>query len=145
MSSLFTAAQKIEINGIFDSIHDTFQKDIHVYTNEATSLPSNLNYNPIYGRTKDQSKSVGDKVLTKTTISARVQYFKKSEDAVLDDTGLTSSANVVRVKVDAAGKNLLARSISVDIDGNKCSVISDPEVVGPFATDYYKIYLKFDT
>ena len=145
MSSLFTSGEKSQIRAIFDDMHDTFKQDIDVYINEAQSVNLSSSYNPVYGRTLNQAQGVGDKVLTKHTISARVHYFKKSEEAVLDDTGLPSSANVIRLKVDRDGLDKLNKCSFVDVDGNKCSVISNPEMIGPFGPKFYKVYLKVDT
>jgi len=145
MSSLLTSSQKTEIRDVFNDLHDTFKQDIYVFVEEARSIDTSSSYNPLYGRTKDQALGVSNKVLTKYTISARVHYFKKSEEHVLDNIGLPSSANVIRLKVDLAGSNLLKKSSFVEVDGNKCQVISNPESVGPFGPLYYKIYLKVDT
>lgn len=145
MASLLSSGEKSEIRGIFDSLHDTFKQDIYVYINEVQSVSSSSDYHSLYDRDKDQSLGVGSKILTKYIISARVHYFKKSEEAVLDDTGLPSSANVIRLKVDRDGVDKLNRCTFVDVDGNKCSVISNPESVGPFGPLYYKVYLKVDT
>jgi len=145
MASILSSGEKSQIRAIFDDMHDTFKQDIDVYINEAQSVNIDSSYNPVYGRTLNESQGVGDKILTKHTIQARVNYFKKSEEAVLDDTGLPSSANVIRLKIDEAGKNLLNRCSFVDVDGNKCSVISNPEMIGPFGPQFYKVYLKVDT
>lgn len=145
MASLLTSGEKSEIRDIFDDLHDTFKQDIYVYVEEASSVNPSNTYNPLYGRAKDQSLGVSDKILQKYTISARVHYFKKSEEHVLDNIGLPSSANVIRLKVDLAGSDLLKKSSFVEVDGNKCQVISNPEMIGPFGPLYYKIYLKVDT
>jgi hypothetical protein len=145
MSSLLSSGEKTQIRAIFDDMHDTFKQDIDVYINETQSVNLSSSYNPVYGRALDQAKGVGDKILTKHTISARVHYFKKSEEAVLDDTGLPSSANVIRLKVDRDGLDKLNKCSFVDVDGNKCSVISNPEMIGPFGPQFYKVYLKIDT
>lgn len=145
MPSLFTNEDKDGIRSVFNDLHDTFKQDIDVYIEEKQGIETSSSYNPLYGRSKDQSLGVGDKVLTKYTIQARVHYFKKSEEAILDDVGLPSSANVIRLKVDKDGLNLLNRSSFVDVDGNKCQVISNPEMIGPFGPLYYKVYLKVDT
>lgn len=145
MSSILSSGEKSQIRAIFDDMHDTFKQDIDVYINEVQTIETDSSYNPVYGRTLNESQGVGSKILTKYTIQARVHYFKKSEEAVLDDTGLPSSANVIRLKVDRDGLNKLNRCSFVDVDGNKCSVISNPEMIGPFGPQFYKVYLKVDT
>ena len=56
MASLLTSAEKTAINSALSDIHDTFARDIHVYVKEASSVPAELNYNPLYGRTKNTAK-----------------------------------------------------------------------------------------
>jgi hypothetical protein len=148
MASLFTDSEKTEIRSLFEDLHDTFKQDIYVFIEEALQEESDSDYNPLYERRKDQSLGVGQKILTKHTIQARVHYFKKSEDAILDNIGLPSSANVIRLKVDESGLNLLNKSSFIQVDGNKCQLISNPESVGPFVSSgalYYKVYVKVDT
>lgn len=144
-SSLFTDSEKNELDGLLDNVHETFKKDIYAFIRESSAAPIDLNFNPIYSTYKDESKAVTDNVLTKYTISARVKYFKKGEEEVLDDTGLSSSENVIRVKVTDADKEKLLISSHVEVDGERYSVISDSEVVGPFSSGYVKLYLRRDT
>lgn len=145
MPSLFSSLEKQKIASVLDDLHDTFKQDVHVWIKEVESLGLNENYNPVYGRYKDQSIGVSDKVLTKYTIKARVHYFKKGEEDIADDTGLPTSENVVRLKVDADGSKKLKLCSFAEIDGVKHSVVSDPEGIGPFGPKYFKVYLKRDT
>lgn len=145
MASLFSSDEKNEIRGWLDDVHDTFIENIYVFIEEAQSAEIDTNYNPLYKRYKDESKGVTDKILTKYTISARIQYFKKGEEDVLDDTGLPSSENVVRLKVDNDAKEKLKIASFVEVHGNRYSVTSDPEAIGPFQPNYYKLYIKLDS
>ena len=144
-SSFFNAAQKTSIDALFDDMHVTFQKDVYVFIEESTSVGSDVGYNSMYGRTEDSSRSVTDEVLTKYTIQARVRYIRWEEEEVLNDSGLPSSENVVRLKVDLAGYELLKNSTTVEVDGERYSLIADPRIVGPFANNYYRCYLRRDT
>jgi len=141
-SSLFTDDEKDDLSDLLDNVHETFKKVIYAFVEENSNTPVDLNYNPIYGSYKDESKGITDNVLTKNTINARVKYFKKGEEDKLDDTGLTSSESLVRVKVTNADKETLLISSFVDIDGEKYTVVSDTEVIGPFGSQYYKLYLR---
>jgi len=144
-SSIFTDTEKAAIADLLDNVHETFKKNIYVFVEEATSVGLDTNYNPLYNRYKDQSKAVTDKVLKKYTYEARVKYFKKSDEQVLNDTGLPSSENVIRIKVNNEAKEKIKIASSIEVDGEKYSVISDPEGIGPFSIEYYKIYLKLDS
>lgn len=144
MASLFSNNEKNEITSWLDDVHDTFVRDVYAFVEEKQTADVDTNYNPLYKRYKDESKGVTDKILTKYTISARVHYYKKGEEDVLDDTGLPSSENVIRLKVDNAGKEKLKIASFVEVDGNKCSIVSDPEGIGPFQNNYYKVYVKIE-
>lgn len=143
-SSLFNDDEKASIQDCIANVHETFKQEVYVFIEEAQEVELDTSYNPLYERTKNQSKGVSDKKLQKYTIQARVNYFKKGEEDVLDDTGLPSSENVIRLKVDNDANEKLKNAAFVEVDGNKCSVISDPEGVGPFSPQYYKVYLRID-
>ena len=73
MASLLTEAEKTAINTALSDVHDTFARDIYVYVEEASSVPAELNYNPLYGRTKNTASIPSvDRVLTKHTFAARI-------------------------------------------------------------------------
>jgi len=143
-SSIFSSTEKDELAEIIANVHETFKQNVFVFIEESSSVGINTDYNPLYGRYKDQAKAVTDKVLTKYTIEARVMYSKNGEEERLD-IGLPSTENVIRLKVDNAGKEKLKNASFVEVDGDKYSVISDPESIGPFSERYYKVYLKLDS
>ena len=74
MASLITDAEKTAINTALSDVHDTFARDIYVYVKEASSVPAELNYNPLYGRTKNTAKISSENQLTRYTYSARIYY-----------------------------------------------------------------------
>ena len=65
MSSLLTEAEKTAINSALSSIHDTFARDIHIYVKEASTVPTELNFNPLYGRNKNVAQIPSEITLTK--------------------------------------------------------------------------------
>ena len=65
MASLLTDVEKTAVNSALSDMHDTFARDIHVYVEEASSIPVELNYNPLYGRRKDTSKISSENTLTR--------------------------------------------------------------------------------
>jgi hypothetical protein len=73
MASLLTDAEKTEINSALSDVHDTFARDIYIYVEEASSTPAELNYNPLYGRTKNAAKISSETTLTKYTYGC--SYF----------------------------------------------------------------------
>ena len=69
MASLLTDAEKTAINSALSDVHDTFARTIYVYVEEASTMPSELNFNPLYGRNKNVSKISSEETLTKHSLS----------------------------------------------------------------------------
>ena len=56
MASLLTDSEKTDLQSALSDVHDTFARNIYVYVEEASSVPAELNFNPLYGRNKNTSK-----------------------------------------------------------------------------------------
>ena len=125
MASLFTDDEKNAFANCLADVHDTFKQDVYVFIEEASSVGVDTNYNPLYGRYKDQARVVTDKVLTKHTIEARVKYFKKGEEDLRLDIGLPSTENVIRLKVTSDGKEKLKNAVHVEVDGNSSATFKN--------------------
>jgi hypothetical protein len=74
MPSLLTDAEKSAINSALSSIHDTFARNIFIYVKEASVVPAELDFNPLYGRNKNAAKISSEITLTKYTFPARIYY-----------------------------------------------------------------------
>ena len=145
MASIFNEAEKSAIEGLLDDVHDTFKKNIYVYVEEVTSVKfSDIDFNPLYGRSLNQAKISKDKKLTKHTVEARVFYDKQKDNDLIEDIGAGSSENTVRIKVDYEAKELIKNASVIEVDNDRYSVVSDAEAIGPFSNPYWKIYLKRD-
>ena len=146
MASLLTSAQKLAIQSSLSEVHDTVARDIYVYIEKKiTTRPANLNYNPLYGRTKDDSKLSAQTKLVKHTIKARVSYSPNQGESVVDagaQFNLTASHGKVRIKVDSDGYEKVKDSSRIEIDDVLFSVDTDAKNVGPFSTQYYTVFLK---
>jgi len=146
MASLLTAAQKSAIQSAMADVHDTFARDIYVYIEkQIATRPSTLNYNPLYGRTKDDSKLNSQTELVKHTIKARVSFSPTQNESIVDAGGqfnLTASQGRVRIKVDATAYEKVQDASRIEIDDILFVVDSDAKNVGPFSTQYYTVYLK---
>ena len=70
MASIFTDAEKASIDSLFVDIHDTFKGTIYAFVEEATSVGSDVDYNPLYNRTKAQSIVVSDIVKVKELLTS---------------------------------------------------------------------------
>ena len=86
MASIFSDSEKSAIESLLDDVHDTFKKNIFVYVEEITSVDfSDTQFNPIYGRSFNQSKTAKDKKLTKHTVEARVFYDSQKDNEFIED------------------------------------------------------------
>ena len=55
MASLLTDAEKSALQSALGDVHDTFARNIYIYVEERSSVPAELNYNPLYGRRERHS------------------------------------------------------------------------------------------
>ena len=103
MASLLTDAETTAINSALSDVHDTFSRTIYVYVEEASTVPAELNYNPLYGRTKNTASIPSiDKVLTKHTFAARIFYNNRQPEELVDanaQMNLLASDGKIRIKV----------------------------------------------
>ena len=146
MASLLTDAEKTAINSALSDVHDTFARDIYVYVKEASSVPAELNYNPLYGRTKNTaSLPSSDNVLTKYTFAARIFYNNRQPEEIVDanaQMNLLSSDGKIRIKVQSDAHEKIKICSRIEVDGELYVVDGDPKIIGPFDSQFFSIYLK---
>ena len=145
MASLLTSAEKTAINSALSDIHDTFARDIYVYVKEASSVPAELNYNPLYGRTKNTAKISSETTLTKHTFTARVFYKNEQKEDVIDGNGqmnLMASEGQIRIKVKSDAYEKIKICSKIEVDNELYIVDGDAKVIGPFDAQFYSIFLK---
>ena len=141
MSSFLTLAQKSSIDAALDCLHDTFCGDIHVYVEESPAARPEASYNALYGRTRDQSKSSLNKILTKYTYQARIKYTGGQKERSSEGNLIESLGEVrIKVKSDACEKIKIASKI--EISNVLWVVVGDPSIEGMFSDNYYTIYLN---
>jgi len=145
MASLLTSAEKTAINSALSDVHDTFARDIYVYVKEASSVPAELNYNPLYGRTKNTAKISSETTLTKHTFSARIFYKNEQKEDLIDGNGqmnLVGSEGQVRIKVKSDAYEKIKICSKIEVDDELYIVDGDAKVIGPFDAQFYSIFLK---
>lgn len=145
MASLLTASEKANVQSALSDIHDTFARDIYIFVEEASSVPAELNFNPLYGRAKNTSEISSDMALTKYTYSARIYYENKQKEELVDghaDMNLVASDGKIRIKVKSDAYEKIKISSRIEVDNNLYVVDSDPKIIGPFDAQFYSIYLK---
>jgi len=145
MSSLIPDSDKLKIAQVFNDIHDTFAREITVFQRQTEVLvATNGTYNALYSRIKNNSTTRD--VVTQTKIKARIQYQQEQKE--MDLPGTSSQVNVqigegaVRVKLDKAGYDIFTKATKIEIDGEVFRIVSDASKIGPFAVDFYTLYLR---
>ena len=145
MASLLTDAEKTVINSALSDVHDTFARNIYVYVKESSSTPTELNYNPLYGRRVNVSKISSEDTLTKYTYTARIFYKNQQEEDIIDGNGqmnLMASEGEVRIKVKSDAYEKIKISSKIEVDDELYVVNGDAKVIGPFDAQFYSIFLK---
>ena len=145
MSSLLSASEKATINSVLVDLHETFAKEGYVYTTIVSDVVDDSDYNPLYGRSANQSFSSESQELIKESIMARVHYMneqKEINDQLGGQFNLIASQGVVRLKVDKEGSEKLKTAQKVEVDDALYLVASDAKVVGPFGSQYFMVFLR---
>jgi|TARA_R100000005_G_C4981695_1_gene191282 hypothetical protein len=145
MASLLTDAEKTVINSALSDVHDTFARNIYVYVKESSSTPTELNYNPLYGRRVNVSKISSEDTLTKYTYTARIFYKNQQEEDIVDGNGqmnLMASEGEVRIKVKSDAYEKIKICSKIEVDDELYVVNGDAKVIGPFDAQFYSIFLK---
>ena len=143
MADLISSADKTRFDGIFDSIHDTFARDITIYkTSKKTFVATNNTYNALYSRIKNEKGS--SKEVEAITVKARIAYLnpQDKEDELSYQLGVSVPSGLVRIKLSEEGYAILKQSKDIEIDGELFDTVSDASKVGMFSVKYSQIYLK---
>jgi ribosomal protein S24E len=141
MASFLSAAQKANIDSVLDRLHDTFATTIYIYTERGESDSQDSDYNALYDRELNQSRSSLDTILTKEECLARVKYAGNQMESQTD-ANLNESFGQVRIKVTADVYEKIKIASKIEIDDILYRVIGDPAIVGMFSDNYYTIFLK---
>jgi len=145
MASLLTDAEKSVVQSALSDMHDTFARDIYVYVEETSSVPVELNYNPLYGRRKNTAKISSEQTLTKYTYSARIFYKNEHKEDIIDGNGqmnLIASEGQVRIKVKSDAYEKIKICSRIEVDDQLYIIDGDAKVIGPFDAQFYSVFLK---
>ena len=145
MASLLTDAEKSAVNSALSDVHDTFARTIYVYVEEASSVPAELNFNPLYGRNKNVAKISSATTLSRHSFSARIFYKNEQKEDIIDGNAqmnLVGSEGQVRIKVKSDAYEKIKICSKIEVDDELFVVDGDAKVIGPFDTQFYSIFLK---
>ena len=145
MSGLISNSDKDAFDNVFDSIHDTFSREITIFKKEKKVFISTKSaYNALYSRIKDEKGN--EKTVESITVKARVAYAgnfeflrANNENEIL---GLDIPSDHIRIKVGEEGYNLIRQATDVEVDGELFNVNSDASKSGMFKVKYYNLLLK---
>lgn len=145
MADLIPGSDKIAFDAIFDDIHDTFAREITIFKKEKkVFVATNPTYNALYSRLKNAKGS--EKTVEAITVKARIAYAGNFEflraNTENEIMGLDIPADHVRIKIDAAGYNLIKQATDIEIDGELFNITSDAAKSGLFKVNYYNLLLK---
>jgi hypothetical protein len=144
MASLLSASQKNVINAALTQLHDTFGREIYIYTEEYQAGETE-EFNALYGRSSNGSNDSFNSTFNKETVIARVFYPenpKEEPDQFKSNVNIPFSQGKVRLKVDKIVYEKLMIAAKVEIDEVLYFLDGDAKVVGPFGSQYYSIFLK---
>ena len=144
MASLLTAAQKASVNSAMSQLHDTFAREIFIYTEQKEETETS-EYNSLYGRNEDGLEGSYNTIVIKESALARVYYPenpKQEGDQFKSQVNISFSQGSVRLKVDEEVLQKLLVCRKVEVDGDLYVLDGNPKVVGPFGTQYYSLFLK---
>jgi hypothetical protein len=145
MASLLTDAEKSAVQSALSDIHDTFARNIYVYVEERSTVPVELNYNPLYGRRKDTAKISSEQTLTRYTYAARVFYKAEQKEDIIDGNAqmnLIASEGQIRIKVKSDAYEKIKICSKIEVDDELYVIDGDAKVIGPFDAQFYSIFLK---
>jgi hypothetical protein len=145
MADFFTSGQKASLEGVFVNVHDTFARNITIYKKKkAIFVATNQTYNALYSKIKDAVTTTEQ--VTKTVVSARVQYMSKQyieeEYAFRAQTNLPISEGQLRLKLDETGYAAFKFANRIEIDGSVWKIKTDASRVGLFTPQFYMLFLE---
>jgi len=148
MGSLLNNAEKADFQKAFDSLHDTFARDIYIFKEaKKVVISTNSNFNPIYNQNSSSTQTVTNQVQS-GTFKARIKYdTNMAEDFMVSDNvdaqlKVKMAQGMVRVKLEKTGYEYIKDAKRIELDGRRFSIESDPRPHGLFAPTYYTFFLK---
>ncbi len=145
MPSLLSDAEKTSVNAILRDLHDTFAQDIVLYTEIREEIVDDSDYNPLYGRKKNNGQSSSSISFAKETVQARVAYVNDQTDlpdALSNQSNISISKGIVRLKIKEDIFEKIKNAAKIEIDDRLFSLISDAQIAGPFGSEFFIVFLQ---
>lgn len=136
MAGFLTQTQKDTYSAQMDRIHDTWARDVVVYSfPQRTIISVSSGYNFIY----EDSQPAYSGVYTGTsgTYSMRVKYLTPKELKELEGSHYDLSKKTVRLKMTTGAWNVVSSGVeNLEIDGERFNVFTNDRPHGLFTTQY---------
>jgi hypothetical protein len=145
MTNYLSTAARAQISGVFDNVHETFQRTITAYQDaESNIIVMSPSYNSLYG-TGGSSPSTVTKTVVSREISARIRYISGDEDFLFGASNaqvkVTIPRGSIRIKVATIDKDFIKEAKRIEFDGIRYNIVSDSVGIGPFAPNYFSFFL----
>ncbi len=147
--SFLSDEEKADLDSVFDTLHATFVKTVYAHSDgELTVLSYDPNYSSTYGSpTSSESSGAATVDPIRTSFQGRILFADKMNLRGVDvgdgnSLKLRSMDGEVRIKVDAAGKEILEKTKKVEINNELYQFDTGPRPHGLFSFNYYTYYLR---
>ena len=147
MAGFLSDSQKKSIQAVFKTIHETFERDIIVYTLARTTFVVTDNaYNALYG-TVANPQTTETQTVVPTKYKGRIHYVGRALDQYMGEMRANGvlvglPAGVIRIKIEEAGKHAFTNAEYVKVDDENYELISGTSIIGPFGVQYYEVFLQ---
>lgn len=147
--NLFSDQDKLEIESLYDSVHESFARTIYYYkTPTETVLVESANHNAFYSNAKYNTTVT--RVQETGIFTARIlhgdrqntQGLKLLQRDLNGSDAVSLEDGTVRLKVDQSGKNIIENSIRFQIDDCYYEKDTSHRPFGLFSPKYFTYYLK---
>lgn len=142
MASLLSIEENEELSSTFQSLHDTFARDVVVYkTPEKVSIVTNDDFISIYrGARQGQNYDFSSQEVS-GVFPMRIRWVDPKEEKNFP-TDSDMSKQVCRMKMRKDAFDFLRGSQSIFIDEVSCEIIAGYKPHGLINIDFYTLYAK---
>lgn len=136
-----TDAQKEELEGVFDFLHEMFGRNVTYYKKpEEVIIQSNPDHNFLFEGAPDNTEV--EIIQESGVFSARVLWGRKQDSSILEDTKTILQEGECSLKVDLSGHSILAEAERIVVDDIPCEKNFPARPHGLFKPKYYTYILK---
>jgi hypothetical protein len=148
MQNLFTPEQKASYEEVFNSIHESFGRDVTLIKEPKRTLvvQNSSSFNYFYS---DDSQDALTEVLVPVSgvFKMRIRWDDPSQELLSSEPGIDVikpkiHANLCRIKMKQDAYDFLAGSREFLVDGKRCEWVGFSKPHGIIANNFYTIILR---